>query len=256
MDAAQPDFAEERRAKIAQLVSERGRIRNTDLVDILRVSEPTIRKDLTVLERRRLLKRTHGGAIALTPLTEQAIQERVAIRADAKARIAQACQQFIRPGDAVFLDSGTTIEAVAEQLHVDNVNVLTNALAVATRLAERSGVRHTLLGGQLRLLGGSLVGGVTLDTLREFTVNTAFIGASGLTDEGVTVSDVGEGQVKRAAIDIARQVVVALDASKVGVTDFYRVCPLERVDVVVTNQHSEQLTEWCLQSGTRLIVAD
>lgn len=251
-----PDFAEERRAKILGLVQDRGRVRNSDLVALLHVSEPTIRKDLTMLERQRLLRRTHGGAIAVTPTMEQAIGERDAVHAEAKARIARACMAYINPGDAIFLDSGTTVKGIADLLQVANVNVLTNALAVASALASRADVRHTLLGGQVRPLGGSLVGGVTLDTLRQFTVNTAFIGASGIVEEGISVSDVAEGQIKRAAIDIARRVVVPIDSSKVGRADFYPVASLDRIDVIATDTYNEQLNLWCQDHGTQLIVSE
>lgn len=251
-----PDFAEERREKIAQLVQEQGRVRIADLVGPLGVTEPTIRRDLTELERQRVLRRTHGGAIALTPHPERAFDDRGMMHRDAKQRIATACLAEIGQGDSVFLDSGTTIQAIADGLDQPGVNVLTNAVGVARALANRGEVRHTLLGGQLRPLGGSLVGPVTLDTLKNFTVNLAFIGASGITSFGISVADVAEGQVKSAVIDMARRVIVPVDSSKIGATDFYRVAGLERVDLVVTDTPNDDLARWCERHGTALRIAE
>lgn len=157
--------------------------------------------------------------------------------------------------EGVFLDSGTTVELVAEFLQVSHVNVLTNAVGVARLLADRPGIRHALLGGQLRSLGGSMVGPIALDNLRRFTMDVAIMGAGGLTDEGITVADTGEAQIKLAAIERARTVILALDSSKFGRSHFVEVCGLNRIDALVTDTDTPQIQELCDQHGIRLEVA-
>ena len=152
----------------------------------------------------------------------------------AKQAIAEACVAQIADGDSIFLDSGTTIEAVAD---------------VPT-------VRHTVLGGQYRTLGGCLVGPLAVETLQAFTVNTAFIGVTGLSDFGFTVSDLGDAQLKAAVMDRARRVIVAMDASKVGATDFRKVSDLDRVHAVVTDRDVPWLRSQCEQSGVELVIAE
>ena len=140
-----------------------------------------------------------------------------------EGRIARACLDLIDTGDAVFLDSGSTVLAIAEQLTVTasageprNVNVLTNALAVAQTLADRAGIRHTVLGGYYRPTGGCSVGPLTEEDLTRFTVNLAFLGVTGVTEQGFTVADLSEAQVKRAVIDRARRVVITMRPPRSG----------------------------------------
>jgi DeoR/GlpR family transcriptional regulator of sugar metabolism len=245
MPKEQPVFAEERRQRIADAVVAQGRVRLADLVETLGVTEPTIRKDLDELQRRRLLRRTHGGAIAVRSHLEVPLHDRSRHHLEAKKLIAEACRDEIGRGESVFLDSGTTVQAIADDLDNLDLNILTNALGVANLVADRPGIRHTLLGGQVRALGGSLIGPVALDNLARFHVDIAFVGASGLTEDGISVADVAEAQIKRTVIDRARRVIVPMDSSKFGSSDFITVCALTQVDMIITERATEDVTEWC-----------
>jgi DeoR family fructose operon transcriptional repressor len=252
----EPVFAEERRQRIVDSVNAQGRVRLAQLVEALGVTEPTIRKDLDDLQRRRLLRRTHGGAIAVQAHLEVPLRDRSRQHRDAKRRIAEACRTEIARAASIFLDSGTTVEGIAEGLDHLDVNVLTNALGVAGLVADRPGVRHTLIGGQVRALGGSLVGPVALDNLARFSVDIAFIGASGLTEDGITVADVAEAQIKQAVIDRARRVILAMDSSKFGTNDFVTVCGLDRIDMIITEQATDDAARWCQAHQVALRVAE
>ena len=81
--------------------------------------------------------------------------------------------------------------------------------------------------------------------LRNFTINTAFIGVSGITEAGITVADLNEARLKAAVIERGRRVVVPLDHSKVGLADFSLVCPLHQIDIVVTDAHKDHLSRMC-----------
>jgi len=254
MPNERPVFAEERRQRIVDAVTAQGRVRLADLVETLGVTEPTIRKDLDELQRRRLLRRTHGGAIAVQPHLEVPVHDRGLQHLEAKQLIARACRDEISPGQSIFLDSGTTVQEIAEGLDNLNVNILTNALGVANLVADRPGIRHTLIGGQVRPLGGSLVGPVALDNLSRFNVDIAFIGASGLTEDGISVADVAEAQIKRTVIDRARRVVVAMDSSKFGTSDFVTVCELDYIDMIVTERSTDDVSQWCREHDIALCV--
>jgi DeoR/GlpR family transcriptional regulator of sugar metabolism len=260
-DAPPVAFAEERHSRILELLSERGRIRNTELAELLGVTEPTVRKDVADLARQRLLHRTHGGVIAVRPAFELDLPARVSRNTDAKTKIARTCLSLINTGDAVYLDGGSTILRIAELLAEEsrarrgpwNVNVLTNALAVAQSLADQAGVRHTVLGGTFRPTGGCFVGPLTLADLNNFTVDIAFMGVTGLTEQGFTVADLGEAQVKKAVVDRARRVVVAMDHTKLGAADFAKVCELDAITTIVTDRPNAYLVELCQASGVELI---
>ncbi len=240
-------------------------MRTAELAEALGVTEPTIRKDISDLAEQELLRRTHGGAICVRPLREPDVDTRRSQNTEQKTAIAQACLHLISDGDAVFIDSGTTLQRLAELLaHPDeslgtipprNVNVLTNALPVAQTLADVSGVRHTTLGGTFRPAGQSFVGPLAMAALEQFTVNVAFLGVTGISDGRLTVADPAEAQLKRAVMERARQVVVAMDSSKLGASDYAYVCSLDAVHTLVTDQENSYLAGLCQAHSVKLVVS-
>jgi DeoR/GlpR family transcriptional regulator of sugar metabolism len=251
-------FGEERRREIQALVQAQGSVRVRDVALQLGVTEATVRKDISDLDRMHLLKRTHGGAIALRPLYEPAVSERGNVNTASKEIVVSSAMGLIADGDAIFLDSGTTNAALASAL-TDvgsrvNVNVLTNSVDVAHRVASSGNLRHTVLGGQFRRAGGCFTGPLTVASLEQFTLNIAFIGVSGFADNGFTVSDIGEAEVKRAAMNQARRVVILMDHTKTGITDFVRFCELDRVDVIVTDEPNPILERACAENDVELVV--
>lgn len=252
-NGARPDSAEERRARIARVVQERGTIRVVDLVGPLGVSEPTLRKDLTILEKDGLLKRTHGGAIALESVTEPQAPVQQAVHPVSKDGIARYCLGMISDDSSAFFDSGSTIVTMAKLMD-QPANILTNSIPVVPILADKPRIRHTLLGGQYRPLGECVTGPITMMGLRQFTVDTAFISVVGVTADGGYVTDVSEADIKRAAIDSARRVVIPLESGKVGQVGFCHLVNLGRVDDIVTDATNPDLQKWCTDNGVRLHV--
>ena len=132
-DSTPPLFAAERQEKIAAFVASRGKIRLDELASVFEVSQPTLRKDLTVLEQQGLLKRTHGGALSIRAPGERDLMTRFAQNVEAKRAIGRACCDIIEDGEAVFLDCGTTMHHFAQQLATRRVqlSVLTNSPGIA-----------------------------------------------------------------------------------------------------------------------------
>jgi DeoR family fructose operon transcriptional repressor len=264
-DTTEPVFADERQQRIAQYVAARGRARIGDLAAEFAVTEQTVRKDLRVLHDHGVLKRTHGGAIALHKLVDRDLATREATHPGAKERIARACLGLLSDGDATYFDSGTTVSGIARALvsgnraggaPLQNLSILTCALDVAGEIADLPSVEHVLLGGQLRSQSGAVVGALALENLQRFTVEIAFIGVSGFSSDGISVATVAEAQVKAAAIERARHVVVPFDSSKAGATDFARICGLDEIDTVVMDRATAEIEELCRAHEIRLIVAD
>jgi DeoR/GlpR family transcriptional regulator of sugar metabolism len=252
-------FADERQARIAEHVATRGRAHIAELAAMFGVTEVTIRKDLGTLQDRGLLKRTHGGAIARLPLVDRDVERRVAMNRDAKEAIGRACVGLLSAGDSIFLSGGSTVRAVAGALAArpqQGITVLTNSTEVALALSGTSGVDHVLVGGHIHRTSGSLVGPVALHNLQRFTVDIAFIGASGLSELGVTVGNVDEAEILAAVIERARKVVLPMDDSKVGPTDFAKVCELDQVDVLVINKASHHIADVCMAHGIELVAAE
>ena len=253
-----PVFADERQARIAELVSVRGRARIGELAEAFGVTEPTIRKDLSALQERGLLKRTHGGALAVHPNVDRELAERQAAHRAGKEAIAGACLRLLRDGDSVFLDSGTSVEAVARHLAAEGhlrLSVLTNSLGVADALADVPMIDCVLLGGQLRRVDGSVVGDLAVENLQRFTFSSAFLGVSGFSELGISVGSLAEASLKAAVIERARRVVLPVDHSKVGATDFARISDLDAVDVVVMDEASPAVHDLCAAYNIELISA-
>ena len=254
-----PVFADERQARIAQLVAVRGSVRIGELAEAFGVTEPTIRKDLSSLQERGLLKRTHGGALAMHPNADRELSGRQAAHRASKEAIAEACLALLSDGDSVFLDSGTTVEVLARKLagqaNSMRLSVLTSSLGVANALAEVPTIDCVLLGGQLRRVDGSVVGDLALENLQRFTFSAAFLGISGFSELGISVGSLAEAALKEAVIERARRVVLPFDHHKVGATDFARVCKLDQVDVVVMDEASDAVRELCESFDIELITA-
>jgi DeoR/GlpR family transcriptional regulator of sugar metabolism len=254
-----PVFADERQAKIAEFVSVRGRARIGELATLFGVTEPTIRKDLRALQSEGLLKRTHGGALALQPTVEREFAGRQSANTAAKEAIARTCVRLLQDGDSVFFDSGTTVNAIASVIATQGngirISASTTSLGVATTLADVPGLECVLLGGQVRRVDGALVGPLALENLQRFTFSVAFIGVSGFSDVGISVGSMAEAAVKADAIERARRVVLAIDNSKVGTTDFARIAGLDVVDVVVMDRPTPAVQELCESYDIELIAA-
>lgn len=258
-----PVFAAERQARIAELVSVRGRARIGELAEQFGVTETTIRKDLTTLHEQGLLKRTHGGALALRPVVEREFERRVETFRDEKRAIARACLRLLEPGDSVFLDTGTSVDAIARLLAESaerggglRLAVVTTSLTVAQHLAGVRDVECLLLGGYVRGAEDSVEGALTLENLRRFTFGTAFMGVSGFSEAGVSVGSLSEAAIKTAVIDRAQRVVVPIDHSKIGTTDHALVSELDVLDVVVTDDPTPALSELCETFAIELIATN
>lgn len=267
-DGRSPEFAEERRTRILEIVNARGRVTVTDLAEQLNASQPTIRKDISALDRQHKLRRTHGGALAARPSYELRLDSRLDANAEAKRRIAAACLTLISPNDSIFLDAGTTSLAIAETLveaadqrtedgpvFGHGLNVLTNSVPVARTLASSGSVHHALVGGQYRRLADSLVGPLALQAIKQFTVNLAFIGVTGLSGDQFSVADLAEADLKRTVMGHSHRIVVPMDSSKVGVTDFVTLNRLNAIGTLVTEQADDYLTELCTGQGVELLIA-
>ncbi len=255
-----PAFADERQLRISELVAARGRVRISELTVLLGVTETTVRKDLTALQRAGVLKRTHGGAIGVRSLVEDELDARAIRQSDAKNVIAKLCLNVISHGDAIFLDSGTTTQLIADQLaatlpipRVMHLTILTNSIGIALAVADLPTTEHILLGGRVRRVAGSLVGVLAMENLERFSVNVAFIGASGLSENGLTVADADEAQLKAAVIERALRVVVPLDHTKFGATHFAKVCDFGSIDVIITDKATDPIRELCADHNVLLI---
>lgn len=228
----------ERRALTLSLLETHGEVSVADLSRRAGVSEMTVRRDLEALEGRGVLVRLHGRAVApVSRSYEPPFDVRVESAPFAKEKIGALCANLIVEGETVVLDVGTTTLEVARALKGRrNITVLTPSLPIANVLAEEPGIRLMLTGGVLRPGERSLVGELAVGSFREFRFDTVVLGVGGIDiEDGLTEYNLDDARVKRAAIEIARRIIVVADATKLGRVAFARICSLEEVDILVTD---------------------
>lgn len=252
-------YATERQQAILELARQDGRVEVRWLADRLDVTPETVRRDLTTLERRGLVRRMHGGAVPVERLGfEPAVADRERRMAGEKERIAKAALDELPDGGAIALDAGTTTVRLAEMLPLDReLTVVTHSLPIAMLLATRGNVTLHLLGGTVRGLTLAAVGLWAERALADVFVDVAFLGTNGLTvEQGLTTPDLAEAGVKKALVQAARRTVVLADRTKFGRADLAHVAPLSSVDTVVTDADlAPELADETEAAGPRVVRA-
>jgi DeoR family fructose operon transcriptional repressor len=251
-------YAEERRQEIALLVRRDGRGDVTELADRFAVTPETIRRDLTDLEERNVLRRVHGGAIPIERfVAEPAVAEKAVLMANEKARIASAALPFVPNDGTVLVDAGTTTLALAQVFPDHDLTVFTNSCPVAVELAARPRLQLYLVGGRVRGRTLAHVGDWALRELAELRLDVAFVGTNGLSPErGLSTPDPAEAAVKREMCRAAQQVVVLCDHTKVGEEAAVRFASIDEVDVLVTDDGLPDTDRQALdQAGVKVVLA-
>lgn len=228
-------YQEERLREIREHLERHKRIRIQDICDRFGVSRDTARRDLVKLDEQGVILRTRGGAL-LPEKQVKSYRERLQSATGEKKAIGQRAASLIREGDHVIFDASTTVQEVAASFHAKDVTVVTNSIDIAAVLADRPHVTVHLLGGKLHPRHRYVYGASTVAMLQNYRVDKAFLGASGLTPEGLFYPDEADGFVMREFLRCASQVIVLADATKFNRHFFYRVCDLDAMDRLVTDQ--------------------
>jgi DeoR family transcriptional regulator, fructose operon transcriptional repressor len=251
-------YAPERHQQILETARAYGRVEVAGLARDLAVTPETVRRDLTALERRGVLRRVHGGAIPVERLgIEPGVADRESLAAGEKERIARAALDELPDGGSIILDAGTTTVRLAELLPTDReLTVVTHSIPVASILVSRPNLTLHLLGGVVRGRTLAAVGDWTKAQVAEVYADVAFMGTNSISVErGLTTPDTVEASVKRALMDAARRTVVLADHTKFGREDFARVAPLADVDTVITGVELDvELAEDIENAGPRVVV--
>ena len=230
-------LALQRLAAVRSLIRQTGVIRVEQLCRQIKVSPATVRRDLDELEKAGAIRRVHGGAVSVeSRLDEPLFDNKTAIAAKEKHRIAQAALALIAPGDTIYLDGGSTVLELARLLpDRTNITVVTNSLRAASELAGR-GPRLIVIGGELRRLSQTVVGPLTRHVLEGLHLDKAFMGTIGFTlAEGLTTTEPNEAFTKELVMAHAREVILLADSSKAGKVSFARAGNLSKLHAIITD---------------------
>ena len=236
-----------RQLKIREMLKAQGFVDLASLAEALDSSESTIRRDLVALQDEGVLKRVHGGAMAVRSRGARGDDFAGHARrmVDEKRRIAAATAALIEDGQTVILDAGSTVAAVARELLDRSLHVVTNSLPIAEILGEARGVDVTLTGGQLDPQFGVVLGPLCEQMLGSLAVDVAVMGIGGVTETGLSNSNPLVVGSERKMIEVARKVIIVTDHSKFGRGALIPLAPLDAVDVVVSDEALDpQHQEW------------
>ena len=225
-----------RQEQILAILKLEGAVRIAALADAFGVTTETTRRDLDELARRGLVMRTYGGATGQRSLiVEPDIASRRRARVAERSRLAERAAGLVTAGDALMIDSGSTTALFAQSLARRNLplTVVTNCLSVATVLGSSANARVVVCPGDYVGREGGIYGLETVAFIRRYRADKAFIGAGGLSADGITDADSQGSWVKRAMIERSSRAILIMDSSKFNVPQFERVCPLKDIDDLV-----------------------
>ncbi len=245
-----------RHPEILEIVRRDGKVTVEGLASHFGVTLQTIRRDLTDLAEAGRLERVHGGAVLPSGTTNIGYEERRSLNPEAKRAIARACSAEIPDNISLFLNIGTSTEAVAEELlHHENLMVVTNNMNVANILANNPGCEIIVTGGLLRRSDGGLVGNLAAETIRQFKFDLAVIGCSALDRDGDLLDfDIQEVSVSQTILRQSRTTFLVSDHTKFSRGAPVRIASLADIDAFFTDKPlPADLEKTCEGWGTRVI---
>ncbi len=228
----------ERHQYILKKLQDAGFVNVQDLSKEMNVSHVTIRKDLKLLEDKNLLFRTHGGGSKTNPyINDKPVAEKEQLHADEKHLIAKAAAKMIGHNDSIIIASGTTMLALARSINPEkHLTVITSALNVALELSSHLHVDVLQLGGQLRQNSSSVMGPYAEQILADVSCSMLFLGVDGIDLEmGLTTTSLMEARLNQKMIDAAQITVVLADSSKFGKRGLGKICGLEQIQHIITD---------------------
>lgn len=226
-----------RQRRIVDVVSERGECSVEELAEEMECSKATIRRDLRTLSDKRLIERSHGGAVPASAIGREATYGQKEVQnLEAKEAIAQAAVEEIQANQVVFFDSGsTTMEVVKRAPTGESFVAVTNSPLLALEIGEED-VDVKLTGGSLRRPTRALVGPSAERFMDRMTFDLLFLGTNAIdTETGLTTPNEDEARLKELMIGKAQRTVLVADGSKLGERSFIRFARLGDVDAFYTD---------------------
>jgi len=216
-------FTEERYNIILHELKKKGIVSVTDLVKMLDSSESTIRRDLNALDKKGLLKKIHGGAISIDEgfsKYDYRVDVRQSLNVDQKYETAKRAASLIEDGDVIYIDAGTTTEALIEFIKAEDITVVTNGIVHAKKLLEK-GFKTFILGGEIKASTEAIIGSNTVEQLKKYNFSKGFFGVNGVSNKnGYTTPDTNEAMVKAQAMKMCKESFILADASKLEKVSF------------------------------------
>lgn len=227
-----------RKQKIKELILEKKSATVAELSKMFNVTDETIRRDLSSLEKEGVLLRSYGGAFIQTGVDNQINSNiRSTVYVEGKTAIAKKCKQFLHNGDVIFLDNSTTAYFLAKEFCQMRLTVVTNSLSITNFLSGFDNIRLIVTGGFYSSKEKAFYGTSTLEAIEKYYVDKAFFSCRSLSVEnGITDSYDQWAQVRKTIIERSEKRYLIADFSKFNQTSFMRVCGFEKITAIITDK--------------------
>ena len=234
---------EERFQFILKKLSEDQKVTLKILSKLLNVSEFTVRRDLKELTDKGLLKAVRGGAIPHSP-TPHHFSDRLNYKTDEKKIIAEKAMGLLHNGQVVVFDGGTTALAIATILPQDlQITVVTNSFPIVSVLEKHPNIEVLFAGGRLHKGAFTAIGHDTLRFFKNVRADIYFMGICSIHPTiGVTTINYEESEIKKAIVEVSKQVVALTPYERINTAEAFFICPLESVDTIVTDEEGKEIS--------------
>lgn len=232
----------DRNQKIIKYLTEHKSATVEELARFLYVSEATIRRDLTVMQKLGQIGRSHGGAIISEGTDELSIFIRQTKNAKEKIAAGTIALKHIPNVQSIFIDNSSTCLALASRMDFSRKLVVTNGLQVAMQLSHQNIAKLIILGGEIHEQTTAAMGGITLSAMNDFRFDLAILSCSAIDTEGSYELSLDAMQIKRAAIARSNQRFLIFDNTKLKESSAYRTAGLDVYDALITDAEDEALT--------------
>lgn len=252
-------FAEERRELILAKLKNNGRIFAKDLAEEFQVSIDTVRRDLTVMEEKGLLKRTHGGAICPSKVRRLPIDEKIRYGEGTEHQnaVAKLASKYIEQGDTVFIGGASVHYILLKYLPTDrSYTVITNSLTIAEKLKKFKNIETYIVCGKITEEEG-IIDVLAIEFIRNIRIDVAFLTGGGLSAKYGLSSSTPEGALfQRAVAEVSNRKICLANFDKIGAEFFSKTIDPKNLDIVITDWEASNEEVESLQSlGVNVIIA-
>ena len=225
----------ERQNEILRILKEKKKANVGNLAKLFYVSEATVRRDLSEMHGMGLIERSHGGALLPENSEEISIFFRMEKNAQEKERVATKALPHIPPFKSVFIDSSSTVLALAERMDFSHKTVVTNNLQTAIQLSKKPNVTLVMLGGMVQYNTISATGSWTARQMEDFAFDLVISSCAAVIGNEAFERSLDQKEIKRAAFKRCKKKILVVDHTKFSAHGTYRLSALSDYDLVVTD---------------------
>ncbi|EOP23284.1 MULTISPECIES: DeoR/GlpR family DNA-binding transcription regulator [Bacillus] len=250
-------FTEERREKILELLSTDGRVIVKDLAERFDMSIDSIRRDLSIMEKDGLLKRTHGGAIELTRVRNLAVEpaKRYSDSSIYEDTIARVAVSYIKEGDSIFIGGASVHNAMLKYLPEVSFTVITNSIEIAGYLREYKNIDTYLIGGKVKP-SGNITDTLASELISRFSIDLYFSTGGGISLQGISTATPEVAYFSKRVSEIARRNICLVPHNKLGIDCFIRGESLKEIDIIITDEEaSKETVQDFEKQGKQVVIA-